>query len=111
VDDEPDWPPPQARLRSALWRAEGHLERGEYAAAARTLEDVLALGERDLVRGLYHLAAGGYKARSGDRTRALRQLVHARRRLAPFLPARSEVDLAALLAAVEREIAQPRAGA
>jgi hypothetical protein len=107
VDDELDWPPPDARLRSALWRAEGHLERGEYPAAARTLEDVLALGERELVRGLYHLAAAGYKARCGERERALRQLGHARRRLARFLPAHSEVDLAGLLGVVEREVVRP----
>jgi hypothetical protein len=107
VDDELDWPPPTARLRSALWRAEGHLERGEYPAAARTLEDVLALGERDLVRGLYHLAAAGYRARRGERERALRQLAHARRRLAPFLPVHSEVDVATLLACVERDVVPP----
>jgi hypothetical protein len=109
MDDELDWPPPDARLTSALWRAEGHLERGEYATAAHTLEHVLALGERELVRGLYHLAAAGYKARNGDRKRALRQLAHARRRLAPFLPVHSEVELAAALDLVEREIEQARA--
>jgi hypothetical protein len=104
LDDELDWPPPDARLLSALWRAEGHLERGEYATAAHTLEHVLALGERELVRGLYHLAAAGYKARDGDRRRAMRQLAHARRRLAPFLPAHSDVEVASLLDLVADEV-------
>jgi hypothetical protein len=102
VDD--DWPPPDARYRSALWRAEGHLERREYGQAARTLADVLGLGDEQLVRGLHHLAAAGYKAREGDRVRARRQLAHARRRLEPYLPSRDEIDLQALLDLVGGEV-------
>ncbi len=96
-----DWPPPEARLRGALWRAEGELERAEYFAASRTLAAVLPIaGEQtQLVRGLHHLAAAGVKAQEGERERAARQLAHARRRLAAF----PEVE--ALVELVAREIA------
>ena len=69
-EHEDEWPPPDARYRSALWRAEGHLERGEWGRAAVTLEDVLGLGDDQLVRGLLHLAAAGYRSQDGDRERA-----------------------------------------
>ena len=61
-DDE--WPPPDARYRSALWRAEGHIERGEWGRAADALEDILGLGDDEVVRGLLHLAAAGYRSRT-----------------------------------------------
>jgi hypothetical protein len=99
-----EWPPPDARYRSALWRAEGHLERGEWAQAAVTLDDVLGLGDDELVRGLRHLAAAGYRAQDGDRERARKQMVHARRRLGPYLPEQEEVDLAALVELVRRQV-------
>ncbi len=101
-----DWPPPAARLRSALWRAEGHLERGEYSAASRALSEVFAIAgdEEELLRGLHHLAAAGYKAQDGDLVRARRQLAHARRRLAPFKDARP------LLEIVERDVVESSGG-
>jgi hypothetical protein len=105
VEDE--WPPPEAQFRSALWRAEASIKRGEYGTAARTLADVFAHapdGDRDLVLGLHHLAAAGYKHREGDPHRARRQLAHARRRLRPYLPEREEVDLVALLDLVQRAV-------
>jgi hypothetical protein len=65
-----------------LWRAEGHIERGEYAQAAQALEQVFGLGgDQVLVRGLYHLAAAGWRQQHGEVERARRQLEHARRRL------------------------------
>jgi hypothetical protein len=80
VDD--DWPPPTARIQSAIWRAEGHIERAEYAQAARALADVFGLGgDEELLRGLHHLAAAGRKHQDGQPERARRQLEHARRRL------------------------------
>ncbi len=94
-----DWPPPEARVRAALWQAEGHIERREYFAASRALEEVFGLGsEPERVRGLYHLAAAGYKAQTDDRARARRQLAHARRRLAAY------PDAASLLSDVERDV-------
>ena len=104
MEHEDDWPPPDARYRSALWRAEGHLEHAEWAQAAVTLDDVIGLGDDQLVRGLRHLAAAGYRARDGDRVRARRQLEHAQRRLEPYLPAHEQVDVEALLALVRREV-------
>jgi hypothetical protein len=82
-DSSEEWPPPQARLRSIRWRAEEHLERREFVAAARTLEEGFGLGDDELLHGLHHLAAAGYRAQLGDFERARRQLGHARRRLAP----------------------------
>jgi hypothetical protein len=98
VDD--DWPPPAARLRSAIWRAEGHIERGEYFAATDALADVFDIGGRDAeyVRGLHHLAAAGYKHVHGNHDSASRQLAHARRQLSPFPKA------ADLIALVESQI-------
>jgi len=95
-----DWPPPAARLRSAVWRAEGHIERGEYFAATDALADVFDLaGTRaECVRGLHHLAAAGYKHRHGNPSSARRQLAHARRRLSAF------PEAAELIALAESEI-------
>jgi hypothetical protein len=101
-DDE--WPPPDARYRSALWRVEGHLERGEWGQAAATLDDIVGLGDDELVRGMRHLAAAGYRARDGDHVRAKRQLEHACRRLEPYLPEQEEVDLEGLIEVVRRVI-------
>lgn len=101
-----EWPPPDAQVRSALWRAEGHIERAEYVHAVRALDEALPLAlDRELLHGLRHLAAAGYKARGGDALRARRQLAHARRRLAPYLPEREQVDIAALVARVEADVA------
>jgi hypothetical protein len=95
-----DWPPPAARLRSAIWRAEGHIERGEYFAATDALADVFDIAGRraEYVRGLHHLAAAGYKHLDANPDSPRRQLAHARRRLSPFPRA------AELIALVESQI-------
>jgi hypothetical protein len=98
--EEAEWPPPDARLQGILWRAEGHLSRGEYSQASRALDEGSGLGEDELVAGLRHLAAAGWRVQNGEPERARRQLAHARRRLAPFLPETREVEVAALLDAV-----------
>jgi hypothetical protein len=95
-----EWPPPQARLQGTLWRAEGHLLRGEYGQAARALADAGGLGEDQLVAGLRHLAAAGWRAQNREPERARRQLAHAQRRLGPFLPEAREVEVARLLGAI-----------
>ena len=84
MDDE--WPPPEARVQAAVWDAERSLERGEYLAATSRLADVFGIAgeQEELVCGLHHLGAAGYRARAGEGHRALRQLDKARRRLAPF---------------------------
>jgi hypothetical protein len=83
---------------------EGHMQRHEYAAAARAFTDAIEAGGGELARGLLHLAAAGYKEQTGDARRAARQLAHARRRLAPFLPEAEDVDVAGLLAELERSL-------
>jgi hypothetical protein len=85
TDDE--WPPRADRLRAIRWRAEAHLERDEFFAAARTLAEAFELvdpGEAGELRGLHHLAAAGYRHQLGDGDRAVRQLAHARRRLGAY---------------------------
>lgn len=103
---EEEWPPRAGRYRAALWQGEASVERGEWWHAYRAFCDAAEAAppeERELARGLAHLAAAGYKRREGDGRGAARQLAHARRRLAPFLAGRREVDVAALLAAVEAD--------
>jgi hypothetical protein len=99
VEEEFDeWPPSEARVRSALWYAEGHLERREYFAAFSALTDALpaaSTAERPLLLGLRHLSAAGYRVQQGDRARARRQLAHARRRLSPFSETEALIDLVA----------------
>jgi hypothetical protein len=106
-----DWPPPQARLQGILWRAEGHLLRAEYGQAAAALTEAKGLGEDELVSGLRHLAAAGWRAQNGEPERARRQLAHARRRLGPFSPEWREVEVARVLAAIVEsahgELAEP----
>jgi hypothetical protein len=76
------------------------LRQGAYHPAYRNLRRAAGLAgadERELVRGLVHLAAAGFKRSQGDQRGFERQLAHARRRLAPFLPAARGLDLEALL--------------
>lgn len=77
-----------------------YLRTGAYHAAYRNLRRAAAFAEgeeRELARGLVHLAVAGFKRSQGDQHGYERQLAHARRRLAPFLPAARGLDLAALL--------------
>ncbi len=106
MSDE-EWPPREARVRAALWHAERRFRDREYAAAAAALADALDADDveaREVARGLHHLAAAGYREQTGEHARALRQLAHARRRLAPFLPVCEEVELGSLLALVVAEL-------
>jgi hypothetical protein len=98
--EQTEWPAPEARLQGILWRAEGHLFRAEYAQASRALDEAAGLGDEELVAGLRHLAAAGWRVQNGEPARARRQLAHARRRLAPFLPESREVEVANLLDAI-----------
>jgi hypothetical protein len=108
VDDE--WPPPEARVQAALWDAERSLERGEYLVVTSRLADVFGIAgdEEELVRGLHHLGAAGYRAQTGEPLRAQRQLARARRRLAPFPDAAPLVDLVARdIESTGGELAEP----
>jgi len=107
VSEEVEWPPSEARLTSALWRAERHFERREFFAAARALDQARGLDEDAFVAALRHLAAAGYRAQTGEPERAHRQLEHARGRLAPFLPEYREIELEPLLEAVAGVVESP----
>jgi hypothetical protein len=98
VDDA--WPPREARVQAALWEGERLLERRAYLAASSALADVFGIaGDREeLVKGLHHLAAAGYRAQIGEGDRASRQLERARRRLTAF------PEAAPLVALVESDI-------
>jgi hypothetical protein len=63
--------------------------------------------DRELARGLLHLAAAGYKRMTGDDRGAERQRRHAVRRLTPFLPASRQLDLEALIALVDGRAERP----
>ena len=105
--DEP-WPPRGALFQGALFYGESHLRKGEYVKAVshfrRAAEEAPDAGTRELARALVHLAAAGQKQLTGDGRGAERQLAHARRRLAPFLPGSHRLDLAALLAALDSTV-------
>lgn len=102
-DDE--WPPREARVRAALWQGEGHLLRGEWVHAGRTLAEAVPIAaDPDLARGLRLLAAAGFRAREGDVPRARAQLERACARLAPFRPSSEDVDLEAVIASVAEAV-------
>ena len=96
MDDE-EWPPRENRVRAAVWDAERSLERREYLVATDRLASVLGVADEreELVRGLHHLGAAGYRAQIGEPQRARRQLERARSRLAPFPEAAPLIDLVA----------------
>jgi hypothetical protein len=111
VGDE--WPPREARVQAALWDAERSLERGEYLVVTSRLADVFGLAgdQEELVRGLHHLGAAGYRAQVGEPDRARRQLEKARRRLAPYPDVAPLVDRVARdIASAGGEAAEPIAG-
>jgi hypothetical protein len=108
VDDE--WPPPENRVRAALWDAEGAIERQEYAYATSRLASVFGIAgeQEELVRGLHHLAAAGYRAQAGEALRATRQLERARRRLGRFPDAAPLIELvASVVESAGGELAEP----
>jgi predicted metal-dependent hydrolase len=82
-----DWLPREEQLRLTILRGKRWLRTSDYFQAYRAFVDAEPFAadedERELVRGLVHLAAAGYKRKRGDGRGAERQLAHARRRLAP----------------------------
>jgi hypothetical protein len=99
-----EWPPRELRFRGALRRGAGLLRQGAgYHATRAFLEaaDAAEPADRELTRGLVHLAAASYRSQHGDQAGAERQLAHARRRLSAYLPAAHDVNLAGLLAGIE----------
>src|SRR5713101_2088295 len=90
----------------------GELERGleairagKYFEAHEELElawRAAAPEERDFYQGLVHVAVAWYQAGRGRPVATARQLEKAARRLGPFAPAHRGVDVAGVLAQVER---------
>ena len=77
---------------------------GEFFAAHEELETAWRAAEpaeRDFLQGLVHVAVAWYQAGRGNRVGCERQLVKARRRLAPYAPVHRDVDVAALLLQLE----------
>jgi len=59
-------------------------------------------GERDFFQGLVHVVVSSYQTGRGKPVAAERQRLKAIRRLAPFTPAHRGLDVAGLLAGLER---------
>jgi len=58
--------------------------------------------ERDFFQGLVHVAVAWYQAGRGNTVGCARQLEKADRRLSPYAPSHRGVDVASLLAQIER---------
>jgi predicted metal-dependent hydrolase len=82
-----------------------HIRAGRFFEAHEELEIVWrAAGpeERDFYQGLVHVAVAWYQAGRGRPVATASQLEKAARRLARFTPAHRGVDVASVLAQVER---------
>src|SRR3989442_15924051 len=82
-----------------------HIRAGRFFEAHEELELVWrAAGpeERDFYQGLVHVAVAWYQAGRGRPVATASQLEKAARRLGPFAPAHRGVDVADVLAQVER---------
>ncbi|HET7137204.1 MAG TPA: DUF309 domain-containing protein [Gaiellaceae bacterium] len=64
--------------------------------------------ERDFFQGLVHVVVSAYQETRGRPVAQERQRVKALRRLAPYAPAHRGLDVALLLAALERAETDPR---
>jgi len=82
-----------------LMRAGRYFEAHEELELAwRTAEPA----ERDFFQGLVHVTVAWYQAGRGNAVGTSRQLEKATRRLGPFAPAHRGIDVADVLAQVER---------
>jgi len=84
---------------------------GRYFEAHEAFEDAwraCSAEERDFFQGLVHVVVSSYQAGRGRPVAAERQREKALRRLAAYAPAHRGLDVAALLAALERAEADPR---
>ena len=83
----------------------GHIRAGRFFEAHEELETAwraAAPEERDFYQGLVHVAVAWYQAGRGRPVATARQLEKAARRLGPFSPAHRGVDVASVLAQVDR---------
>lgn len=92
-------------MEDAFKRGLACIARGEYFAAHEELETAwraAAAEERDFFQGLVHVAVAWYQAGRGRPVATGRQLEKAARRLAAFSPTHRGLDVADVLAQVER---------
>ena len=85
---------------SLLARGLELIRSGRYFDAHEVLELAWRAGEpaeRDFLQGLVHVAVAWYQAGRGRRIGCERQLEKAARRLGPYAPAHSGVDVASVL--------------
>jgi uncharacterized protein len=78
---------------------------GEFFAAHEAFETAWRAAdgdERDFFQGLVHVVVSSYQAGRGKPVAAERQRAKALRRLGPYAPAHRGIDVARLLAALER---------
>ncbi len=90
-----------------------HIRAGRFFEAHEELEIVwraATAGERDFYQGLVHVAVAWYQAGRGRPVATASQLEKAARRLARFTPSHRGVDVASVLAQVERASARVAAG-
>src|SRR5207249_6921675 len=89
------------------------IRAGEFFAAHEELEDAWRSAEpaeRDFLQGLVHVAVAWYQAGRGNRVGCARQLEKAKRRLGEYVPAHRGLDVAGLLAQLERAAETVRSG-
>jgi predicted metal-dependent hydrolase len=90
-----------------------HIRAGRFFEAHEELELAWRAAppeEKDFYQGLVHVAVAWYQARRGRPVATASQLEKAARRLGPFAPAHRGVDVADVLAQVERARARVAAG-
>jgi predicted metal-dependent hydrolase len=98
-------------LESAYEAGVELIRAGEYFAAHEALEDAwraAPVEERDFFQGLVHVVVSAYQRARDRPVAAERQRLKALRRLAAFAPAHRGLDVAALIAALERSEPDPR---
>ena len=91
----------------------GLIRAGRYFEAHEELELAWRAAEpdeKDFFQGLVHVAVAWYQAGRGRPVATERQLEKAARRLGPFVPSHRGVDVASVLAQVERARAVVAAG-
>lgn len=90
-----------------------HVRAGRFFEAHEELETAWRTAdpaERDFFQGLVHVAVAWYQAGRGRPVATARQLEKAARRLGPFAPAHRGVEVADVLAQVERARERVAAG-
>ena len=85
----------------------GLVRDGRYFEAHEVFEELWRAAdadERDFYQGLVHVAVAPYQESRGHEVAVRSQLAKAGRRLSPFTPTHHGVDVAALLAWVDRSL-------